>query len=380
MTTETPTDTRFSEVKGLTDRPRLPRLGKIHLGIRDQARGFPRATDFFVVPDVIQSVYGAKPRELDVVFPSDDVALVAPAAWKNYTATRGKVCTGDGERAVRLVDDDKLKGLTDPTQQQLDDAIASKDATHVSRRAITCPAHDCVFAQRKVCKAVLNLQFLLPKVPGIGVWQLDTGSINSILDVRGGIELVMQLSGGKLAGIPLKLRLEPLEVISPEDQKKKLVHTLKLISPATLGKVLMAGERNLRELLMADDGSGRSVGLPALGVGQEVPPPHEPEEDLYPRETIEMPASRGGSSAAESPPQGSQEERGRSTAEVVGSSPTPRSDLEKDLDLSARIYELFKELGVEAKDRGTYERAYKGRERDLVKFLEANLAKRKPKS
>ena len=183
-------------VSGLTDRPRLPRLGKIHLGIKKLSqRGaeYPSATDFFVCPDVVKSVYGDKPRELDLVFPSDDVSEVAGVAWKSYTASRGKVCTGDGERAIRLVDLEKL-GAT-PSRPDFDNAIATAESKKVDWREIDCPAKNCVFAVRNLCKPVMNLMFLLPKVPGIGVFQLDTGSINSILDVRGGIELVMQLAG-----------------------------------------------------------------------------------------------------------------------------------------------------------------------------------------
>src|SRR6267143_3063118 len=107
MTIETFTPS--GDVVGLTDHPRLPRLGKIRLGIKaTSAKGteYPRAVDHFVVPDVIKSVYGDKPRELDVVFPSDEVGRVAGVSWKQYTAARGKVCWGDGQRAVRLVDAD----------------------------------------------------------------------------------------------------------------------------------------------------------------------------------------------------------------------------------------------------------------------------------
>lgn len=358
--------TRFSEVKGLTDRPRLPRLGKIRLGTRDSARGFPRASDFFVVPEVVQSVYGPKPRELDVVFPSDDVSLVAPVAWKQYTATRGKVCTGDGERAVRIVDDDKLVRGTTPTQDQLDAAIATKDSAHVSHREITCPAKECVFAIRNLCKPVMNLQFMLPSVPGIGVWQLDTGSYNSIVDVRGGIELVMKLSGDRLAGIPLKLRLEPMEVISPDDQKKKIVHTLKLISPAKLGKVLMDGERNLRELLMADYGTG--VGLPELPSG-DVPPPHEPEEDLYRREQIvDVPPSTSFISGA---PTGNVQ-----APPIEMSAPSASAEGRPGV---ASATSLFDALGVTAKDRRSYERLYSGKPDELIAFLEKQIERRRTK-
>src|SRR6266508_1615290 len=360
-------------VVGLTDRPRLPRLGKIHLGIRKtSARGseYPAATDFFVCPDVVKAVYGEKPRELDIVFPSDDVSRVAPVSWKSYTATRGKVCTGDGKRAIRLIDDEKLTAK--PTQDDYDAAIVTADSKKVSWHEIVCPAKECVFAKRNLCKPVMNLMFLLPKVPGIGAYQLDTGSINSILDVRGGIELVMQLAGGRLAGIPLKLRLEPMEVISPEDQKKKLVWTLKLISPATLGKVLMAGERNLRELLMADEGPSRSVGLPELTDGREIPSPHEPEEDLFPH-AVPNDSSLARQSGANDAAHAAQADR--ATEERVTAPTAPSAP--KETDLQARAEELFAELNVPAKERQVFRNAHRGRAGDLVAFLEKQVEKRR---
>lgn len=382
MTTETWHPS--GDVVGLTDRPRLPRLGKIRLGIKKLSqRGaeYPSAVDYFVVPEVVQRVYGEKPRELDVVFPSDEIGRVAGVAWKQYTSTRGKVCTSDGEHAIRLVDIEKLPQR--PAQEDFDKAIANAESKKVDWREIDCPAKDCVFAKRNLCKPVMNLMVMLPTVPGVGVYQLDTGSINSILDVRGGIELVMKLSGGRLAGIPLKLRIEPMEVISPDDQKKKVIHTLKLISPATLGKVLMAGERNLRELLMADEGSSRSVGLPQIGPGtHEVPTPAEPEEDLYPSShlpgTPQSEAADGAPIAAAASRVSTERQasgsvrRERAAEDLASSSAAPHADLE------ARIYELLKELGVTAKDQGVYRNAYKGKDEELVAFLEKNLTKRKP--
>ena len=182
-----------------------------------------------------------------------------------------------------------------------------------------------------------------------------------------------------------------MEIISPDDQKKKIVHTLKIISPATLGKVLMAGERNLRELLMADEGPSRSVGLPELTDGREVPPPHEPEEDLFPgvrssmeergsfKPTVEgsspsgLAGSNAGAAQEPEPSAPAQAERGRSTPEVAGPSPASRSET----DLQARAEELFAELNVPAKERQIFRNAHRGRAGDLVAFLEKQVEKRK---
>ena len=361
--TEATTWRPSGEVKDLTDRPRLPRLGKVHLGVKklsQRGNEYPSATDYLVCPPSIQSVYGEKPRELDIVLPSDDVAQVAGVAWKSYSATRGKVCTSDGEHAARLIDVDRLPRGTDATQDEYDAALVSKDSKNVEWRKIPCPAHDCVFAKKGVCKPVMNLLFMVPKAPGIGVFQLDTGSINSIRDIRGGIELVRKLSGGRLAGIPLKLRLEPMEVISPEDQKKKVVFTLKLISPATLGRVLMAGERNLRELLMADNPETPQVALPAPG---DVPEPVEPEEDLYPAsQIVSSPVA----------PTAARDDAGHEgPAPADPPSPTGPPD---DMALAADVEQLFSQLETPSKDRQLYRNGYRGRTKALRDMLKRTLA------
>lgn len=367
--------TPSGEIPGLTDRPRLPRLGKIRLGIKKQGQHgeYPSAVDHFVVPEVVQRVYGAKPRELDIVFPTDEVARVAGAFWKMYTATRGKVCTGDGERAVRIIDLDKLSPAGDHSQDEMDAALVTATSKNWERREIFCPAHDCVFAKKGHCKAVMNLLFLLPKVQGVGVWQLDTSSVNSILDVRGGIQLVQKLTGGPIAGVPLKLRVEPTDAY-PEG-RKKVVFTLKLVSPATLGKVLAAGEQNLRALLI-DEETGTPVALPEP---RQVPPPEEPEADLYPASVvtpnpqreeadeapIEAAAARG--SAAPSTPEPLKRDR---AAEDSGRTSTEPPAAQSEVDVAAQIEQLFEELNVPAKERGMWRKNYEGRAAALLKMLQ----------
>src|SRR3990167_383766 len=90
-------------IKGLSERRRLPRLGKIRLGVMVQEpgkRGYPKATDYFVVTPEVEAVFGHEPKRLDVMFPVDDPALIFPQEYKLYK-TAGLWCAGDGERAKR---------------------------------------------------------------------------------------------------------------------------------------------------------------------------------------------------------------------------------------------------------------------------------------
>ena len=97
----------MSPIKGVSEIVRLPRLGKIRLGIKretDSGTPCPSPTDYFVCPEEVRKVYGEKPRELRIMFPTEDESQWASQFLKCYSATRGLVCRGDGEMAMARVD------------------------------------------------------------------------------------------------------------------------------------------------------------------------------------------------------------------------------------------------------------------------------------
>lgn len=270
----------MSPIKGLTDRRRLPRVGKIRLGLRaTTARGaeYPKAVDYFVVKEddstpaqaaeAFHEVYGDEPRDLDVVFPSDDPGQWADANLKMYGASWGLLCRGDGETARAKweleADGPRPEGMTSGTW-------ANKDTKGWLYREVPCLGSECPRQQgeQPQCKAVMNLQFLLPHVRGIGAWQIDTSSFNSIQNLLSSVELIKSVTGGRIRGLPLKLRLVPKEV-TPQGGtvKKKTVHVLDLSLP----------ELTLQELL------GEAAKLPqeALMLSPAIDE-EEPPEDLYP--------------------------------------------------------------------------------------------------
>lgn len=224
-------------IKGVTDRPRLPRLGKIRLGVKVEQEGkasYPRAVDYFVCPPEVQEVFGTEPKELSIAFPTDDFNQCASHWYRAYSA-RGLVCRGDGADARRLVDmkatvsgDGELPESLHPEHWKIATARSENTAYH----QIECPPDTCPQFASKACRPIMNLQFMLPTVPGLGIWQLDTSSWNSIRNVLSGLELVQALIG-RVSGIPLTLALVPLQV-QPEGMAKKTVHVLRLTAPYRL--------------------------------------------------------------------------------------------------------------------------------------------------
>jgi hypothetical protein len=224
-------------IKGISEVRRVPRLGKIRLGVKkvNQAgKDYPTAVDYFVCNEddstpaaaaaAFHAVYGDKPRELDVLFPIDDLEALFPNALRCYKSGQGLFCKGDGELAARRTD----KG------DWMD---------------ITCPYEACDYFAKKHCRPVGTLQFLLPNVTGVGVWQIDTSSFHSIVNLNSGISFIQSLTGGRIAGLMLKLRVVPKEV--NVDGKKKVVYVMELRNEeARLADVLAASTKTMIQLLM----------------------------------------------------------------------------------------------------------------------------------
>ena len=258
-------------IKNLSDQVRLPRLGKIRLGIKvESERGpYPKATDYLVCPREVQEVFGERPTQISIMFPTDDL----PQQWlKRYSLTQGLVCKGDGETAWRKVDSATA-------------GFAGRDTREWHMADMECDPQECAEYKERRCRRVLSLQFCLPDCPGLGVYQIDSTSRNSILNVNNSIRLVQAISGGRLRWIPLTLTLEPIQV-SPQGVTTKQVYVLNIRTDVKLADVARAAQ------------------LPAGRVLIDEPEEAEPPSDLFPPEILaelerEALAEDGGEGVAE---------------------------------------------------------------------------------
>ena len=82
----------------------------------------------------------------------------------------------------------------------------------------------------KGCSPKGTLNYSLTKFPGLGVWQTTTSGWNSIVNINTTIDMISGMTGGRIAFIPLKLKLMPHEGVVHKDgsQFKKTVYTLTL--------------------------------------------------------------------------------------------------------------------------------------------------------
>lgn len=250
-------DGKITQVKGISDKRRLPRLGKIRLGFKLKKGDveYPAESPFFVLPLEVARVYGFKDEEEDVVnpqtqkrerviikaakeraldraknyfhvtrgdvlrfieqnhhrlaeeieimLPVNDIGAVFPQALKMYGSSKGVKCMGNGEQATTYDEKQDMIKIECPCGKL---------------KADDNPKGECTLRGHLLC--------LVPKVSVAGIWQVDSSSYNSIVDVNSGISYVEALIG-RFAMVPLVLRRIPTE--THYDNKRQIHYTLQLI-------------------------------------------------------------------------------------------------------------------------------------------------------
>lgn len=252
----------------LDRKPQIHRLGIIRLGTRETGTREdgseftrPRASDHFILkdaPEVAEYYKGEDVTVLDnLIIPLEDEAVVAAHNYRMYSGNNRLLCIGDNRLATRWVDGDRLKETGDL-------APAEHDAKNPIRKEISCP---CSFLDTGRCRESLYFRFALPNIPGVGVWQLQTGSPNSIAQLQGCISLVRAITGGRIAGIPLKLSLVRTEMHSVKRGGMVTVYLLKLE---------VSGDVSIPQL--AAMGWEKRAALPAPILGRAIDADYDEEE------------------------------------------------------------------------------------------------------
>lgn len=244
-------------IEGVSEVVRIPRLGKIRLGMKVETPGktpYPKALDYFNCPPEVQEVFGEKPTELEIMFPVEEPEVFAQQWLRAYSLTQGLICIGDGVTSRRKID-------------LATGGIAGRETSDWEwKEALPCDPQECPEYGQKKCRRVMNLQFLLPRVKGLGVWQIDTTSFYSIVNINSMIKLVKNLCG-HISFVPLTLCLGPIEV-TPPGMTKKTVHVMHIKQEVKLVELLQAAQKTPARLIMPE------------------PEVAEPPEDLFPEEVI----------------------------------------------------------------------------------------------
>lgn len=257
-------------IKGLSDIRRLPRLGKIRLGIKkktSQGKEYPAEVDYFIcdpqtpselenqkIKEEFDQLYGEKPKTIRIMFPVANPETYFPQFYKRYGSGTSLKCKGDGEQA-RCGTEEFAKGLTKIGKDEMGLPI------------VKCLGKECIYYKKKECSEDATLQVLLPELPGAGVWQLTTGSFHSIVNLNSCIDYIVAVCG-RAHMIPLQLERRMQEVT--HDGKKTKHYILHINMDFRLADLQKYALIEPTKMLL------------------ELPPPEEDKEDLLFRENVKV--------------------------------------------------------------------------------------------
>ena len=201
-------------IKGLSEIRRLPRLGKIRLGIKkftNAGKEYPAEIDYFKLDpktpselenknlvEAFQKLYGEKPKQIKIMFPLPDASIFFPQWYKRY-ANGVLRCKGDGVEAgclskefatgLKILGDGELGGVK-----------------------VECKGQDCPYYKDKKCSESAALSVLVPELKGAGVWEIVTGSFHSIVNINSCLDYIRAICG-RVHMIPLILERREQEII-----------------------------------------------------------------------------------------------------------------------------------------------------------------------
>jgi len=300
----TPQRRRFVSIIGLSDERRIPRLGRIRLGHVNHntlsEKSYPEEDPFFHVPAEVARAYKTeRPTELDILFPVNDRSIIFPQAYEYYGGSKRLLCSGNGREAMRW------------------------DPKGLSMKPTECPCN----LLGDGCKQRAHLLVMLPKVNQTGVYQIDTSSLMSIININSFLHMLAPDDNpdagllGFFAMIPMKLRRVPRDIF-PKGYHRK-TYPLELALDVT--------EDQLQELRTRKD----EFLLPTQRWRVQDPEQLNPEHDTgaiitidgkLPTETTTQPASAGVSTAPPQPPTASTENPVAPLPDTQQSSVQPTSE------------------------------------------------------
>ena len=257
----------IKSIKNLT--PRLAEIGKIKIGgkslkkITTKSKKVfqpPVKFDHFVITKLtrdgnsnlikdekVMAKLGNNSRELPIVLLYDDTELNFPTSYALY-AGRSCRCRGNG-------------------------IVAERDNGEVA-----CNPKECKWMIEKKCKPNGVLSAIIPYAQKVGgVYKFRTTSWNSVQNILSAIEYIKMQTGGKIAGIPLKLEME-----KKHTEAHGNVETVNLVYDGSENKLQQASllETKRRETYKLNMKEYEQLAIES-GVTDDNDDPQEIEDEFY---------------------------------------------------------------------------------------------------
>ena len=274
-------------IDGLTEINRPPRQGMLRLGIKKKTQGgkeYPSEVDYFILdpetPDEVEKqrlidkfheVFGDKPKAIAISLPASDIDEVFPQNYKRYGRNTSLKCIGDGQKAV-CTEKEFAQGL---------ETIGHDDR---GLPKVECKGRSCVFATTneaattKECKATGTLSVDIWPLGGIGVWQVTTGSFNSIVNINSCIRSIVA-KYGRAHALPLILERRPQ--ITTFNGKKTTHYTLHINTDKSIEELVRTAQIAPEQVLIEAYGE-QVASLPAPAEIMDSETTTEPEKENKP--------------------------------------------------------------------------------------------------
>lgn len=162
----------------------LPEIGRLHIGIKND-RGLPQSIDWFRATgkyaDMFVKAFGEKPQTIQIVFPSDEPALVCHERYV-YRDDRGALVARGNGQIFEIWNGQQYVPYAVADYPDIWQQIIDKNPT--KRGADNWDIE-------------LTMRFIVPAIRGIvGVWQLATkGRASSVKNLRDSFDAVQRLRG-----------------------------------------------------------------------------------------------------------------------------------------------------------------------------------------
>lgn len=356
---------------------RLPVVVKLAIGRPPdpkKGRNHPEKTDHFIFQTRSTSVdtgwdedaeltkqmaglYGDNPRELEITFLDDEIdnALRTELAW--WTASECK-CSGklvhieDGSFAMRAIrrTDRAPQGEQWPGTYKYGEKAGDKKGKPVEPCGDGCPD-----LEGGVCKPSADLYFIPYKLPALGVtWKLHTTSYNSIRNLSSALQQVRRVTGGRLAGIPLRLCVAPQKVGYRDDTgkaKKSNAHILSIVFRAEDLQRLMSSAGEYAQLYQ------------------------QSRKELGPAKVLIVEDDESQAAAAIAP-EFYHDESAQNGSEGAGSMAAPKANIPPAEEVGVRneIADLCRQMGINRAGEMSLLGQFQGRLGELATKLKADLA------
>lgn len=225
-------------IQSIEKRDTPPIIGTIRLGVKVKTNSGaerPDNADHFVIHDApqLERVYGKQPKEIDVVFPSDDLDQSVPT-WLMWWRPGAKDKSGKSISGVLRC---KGNGPSDDGQPGTAQWFDKRDpATGV------VPARPCLGAAcpdwndakgNRQCKPNMKIYVYLPKVSPFGIFQISTTSWTTIKSLYDQLNWLKKLNNGRIGGICFKLVKEQKSFtkFDANGREQKMAQWVVLIRP-----------------------------------------------------------------------------------------------------------------------------------------------------